>query len=241
MKKSRIIMAIIFTILIAIALIFNIKSTYKKQEIVLPPQPQPIVSPVTISDFTNSAFIGDSRTQGLMMFGGITEATYFTGTGLTVADVVNKPLVKKDKKEITIIEALKDNQFANIIIMLGINELGWNTVGAFKNAYNVMLDEIVNASPDSKIYIQLVMPVNRNFIDNPQDYVNNQRIIEFNGAIKEICSARGIDYLDTFSMMANKDGNLYTSASADGIHLNMAFVKRWVKFMKGETIYEIFE
>ena len=241
MKKSRIIMAIIFTILIATALVLNIKSTNKKYEITLPPPPQPIVSPVTIADFSSSAFIGDSRTQGLMMFGGITEATYYTGTGITVKDVVNKPLVKKDKKELTIIEALKENTFDNIIIMLGINELGWNHVDAFKEAYNVMLDEIAVASPDSKVYIQLVMPVNRNLIDNPKDYVNNNRIIEFNNAIKEICISRDIDYLDTFSMMANKDGNLYTSASSDGIHLNASFVRRWVKFMKGETIYEIFE
>ncbi len=243
MKRLQITTTILFTVLTAVALVLNITITKNKNK---PPEieiitPKPIVSDVAITDFSNTVFIGDSRTQGLMMFGGITEATYYVGQGITVHDVIKKPLVKKENEEITIIEALKENSFDNIMIMLGINELGWAYTDLFREAYSAMLDQIIIDCPNSNIYVQLVMPVNRSLIENPKDYINNDRIIEYNNVIKEICNGKGIKYIDTFNLMCNKDGDLYKSASTDGIHLNMQFCKRWVNFMKGATVYEIFE
>lgn len=198
-----------------------------------------IISPITIADFDNAVFIGDSRTQGLMMFGGITEAEFYTGTGITVRDVVKTPLVKQGNGEITITDALKQNNFDSIIIMLGINELGWAYKESFKTAYGEMLDAITAASPNSVIYAELIMPVNRELMEQPKDYITNQRIIEYNDIIKQVCEERNINCIDTFSAMCDKNGNLYEQASTDGIHLNVEFLQRWVKYLKGEPIYEI--
>ena len=232
MKKNYTFVFVIFIVLLAVALVLN----NRREAIPEPELPDVEVvvtdalTPEPITDFSQVAFIGDSRTQGFMLYSGITDATYFTETGLTVNDVVEKPLIDETK---TIIECLKDNNFERVYIMLGINELGWAYAQSFESAYNRMLDEIIAACPETELVLQTIMPVNRELMKNPKDYVNNERIKEFNAIIEKISNDRQIKRIDTHSIMCDQNGDLYIQASTDGIHLNVEFCQRWAKFIKG--------
>ena len=236
MKKLYACVIIIFCVALAVAIGLNV---IKTGEIVPPTETidESIVSePEIITDFSKTAFIGDSRTQGLMLYSGVADATYYTEMGLTVLDVVEKPIIDESK---TIIQALKDNNFERIYIMLGINELGWAYSQSFEDAYNRMLDEIEKNCPQTEIILQTIMPVNVELMKNPKDYLNNERIMEFNDIIKRISNTRQIKCLDIHGIMCDENGNLYKEASTDGIHLNLEFCHRWMKFLKGEKLDEI--
>lgn len=228
---------VIFIVFLAIALWLNCIFSVPKAQL---PETQGTVQDSfelqPITDFSKVAFIGDSRTQGLMLYSGITEATYYTETGLTVNDVVEKPIVDETK---TIIECLKDNNFERVYIMLGTNELGWAYIESFESAYNRMLDEIMAACPETELVLQNIIPVNRELMKNPKDYINNQRIAEFNAVIEKISNERQIKRIDAHSIMCDENGDLYKEASTDGIHLNYEFCQRWAKFIKGEKPDEI--
>ena len=78
MKKLYACVIIIFCVALAVAIGLNV---IKTGEIVPPTETidESIVSePEIITDFSKTAFIGDSRTQGLMLYSGVADATYYT-------------------------------------------------------------------------------------------------------------------------------------------------------------------
>lgn len=235
MRKIYTTVFVIFVFLLAGAIgLNNAKSFVSIPENIT--EPDKMTEPEIITDFSKAAFIGNSRTQGLMLYSGLTDATFYTETGLTVSDVVEKPLIDESK---TIVQAIAENSLERVYIMLGTNELGWAYSQSFEQAYNRMLDEIAEACPQAEIILQTIMPVNRELMKNPKDYVNNERIAEFNEIIKNISNKRQMKCLDTHSIMCDENGNLYKEASTDGIHLNLQFCQRWLKFIKGEKLDEI--
>ncbi len=241
------IIGIASAVLVAAALILNIFNT--KDNIVSAPEtkteeeaPKAENTEVTFADdFSDTAFVGDSRTQGLMLYSGLSKASFYTATGLTSKEVVEKPEVDTDGGKITIIDAIAQNNFARIYIALGINELGWVYPDLFKSAYGDMLDKIKEVQPNAVIYVNNIFPVNRELMKKPKDYMTNERIAEYNEIIKNVCAEKGVNFVDVASIMTDKNGNLYEQATTDGIHLNKPFCDRWIAYLKGEKIDEIVE
>lgn len=56
--------------------------------------------------FDDAVFIGDSRTEGLMLYGGLSNAAFYTHKGLMVNTIFTKEAVKDGEQKITIMKAL---------------------------------------------------------------------------------------------------------------------------------------
>ncbi|MBR4831095.1 MAG: hypothetical protein IKZ97_00540 [Butyrivibrio sp.] len=95
--------------------------------------------------FEDALFIGDSRTVGLSEYVEAldTRATFYAKVSLTIYRVMDKPFLKNEAgKKITVEEALSDNQFKKIYIMLGLNEMGTGNVDNFTQAYAEVIKSI---------------------------------------------------------------------------------------------------
>lgn len=84
---------------------------------------------MTVEDdyFADAVFIGDSRTVGMFEYGGLEEiSTFYASTGLTVYKIFDSEIVSvpDERKKISVEEALEQNSFAKIYLMIGINEMG---------------------------------------------------------------------------------------------------------------------
>ena len=73
------------------------------------------------------AFIGDSRTQGFIMYNGLSKVQDYSYIGLMVDTAKTKEFVKtSDGKKITLLQDMKNKNIKSVYIMLGVNELGWS-------------------------------------------------------------------------------------------------------------------
>ncbi len=113
--------------------------------------PVPESSPVEDSYFDDAVFIGDSRTEGMILNTGLSNGTAYVYKGLMVDTVFTKPVVNKDGQKRSVMDALKSTQFSKAYIMLGINETGWVYSQSFQTKYDSIeipdnLNEVVQGA-----------------------------------------------------------------------------------------------
>ena len=79
-------------------------------------------TPVDDSYFSDAVFIGDSRVEGFHMQSGITQGTFLTGVGMNCTDIFETPYISTASGNVTVIQALKNNSFKKMYIMIGTND-----------------------------------------------------------------------------------------------------------------------
>ncbi len=132
----------------------------------------PESAPVDNDYFSDAVFVGDSRTEGLKMYSGLTNATFFSGVGLTVTKVFSDQIVNLNGQYLTVADALKQASYSKVYIMLGMNELGWVYESIFANDYARIIDVIRESHPDAVIYVQSIIPVSQ-WKDGSNDIYTN--------------------------------------------------------------------
>lgn len=183
----------------------------------------------------NVAFIGDSRTQGLIMYNGLKYVQDYSYIGLMVDTAVTKKFVKTDNgNKITLLEDMKNKNIKKVYIMLGVNELGWSYPQVFKVKYGELIDEIRKVKPDCQIYLQSIIPVTKSKSNSDSIY-NNTNIAKFNEYIKQVANEKGVHYLDVKSVLVDSEGNLPENASTDGIHVGKTYCQKWLKYLEDNS------
>ncbi len=181
------------------------------------------------------AFIGDSRTQGLIMYTGLTKINDFSYIGLMVDSAIKKEFVKtSDGKKVTLLEDMKNKDIDTVYIMLGVNELGWAYPEVFKLKYKELIEKIREIKPNINIYVQSIIPVTKE-IDSTNKYINNNRIKKYNDLIKELANELDVKYLDVASALVNDEGYLPSQASTDGIHVDRDYCLKWLEYLKNNS------
>ena len=189
------------------------------------------------SYLADTVFVGDSRTEGLMLYTGLSAyTTAYADKGLTVSKVFSEPLVKQGDKTVTVDEALRTAQYNKCYIMLGINELGWPNENVFISHYEDIINAVKESHPDAKIYVQSILPVSASKSEKNQNGINNERINKYNQLLLELSEKTGAYYLDTAASVKGEDGTLPESATSDGIHLNKQFCTQWLDYLKNHTV-----
>lgn len=181
------------------------------------------------------AFIGDSRTQGLIMYTGLTKINDYSYIGLMVDTAIKKEFVKtSDGKKVTLLEDMKNKDIDTVYIMLGVNELGWAYPEVFKLKYKELIEKIREIKPNVNIYVQSIIPVTKE-IDSTNKYINNNRIRKYNDLIKELANELDVKYLDVASALVNDEGYLPSQASTDGIHVDRDYCLKWLEYLKNNS------
>lgn len=181
--------------------------------------------------FRDAVFIGDSRTEGLQNYDGLDGATYYAVKGLMVDTVYTKAAIREGSSKLTVMQALKRNRFRKVYVMLGVNELGWSSFATFVGDYGKMIDDIRKYEPGSEIYLQAILPVTAGKSASDNVY-NNVRIKNSNDAIKKLAAAKKVRFLPVNEAVQDVTGALPAEATADGVHLNAAYSRKWCEYLK---------
>jgi len=180
--------------------------------------------------FNDALFIGDSRTVGLSEYSGWNHTTYYADVGLTIYDVFKREIVAEGDKKVTILDALKEQQFKKIYIMLGINELGRGTTKSFVEEYQKVINQIKDLQPNAIIFVEGIMTVSKEKSDTDPIF-NNKNIREKNDALTALANNSSIFYIDVNDAITDKDGNLPAKYTFDNIHLKAAYYQIWTAFL----------
>lgn len=197
--------------------------------------PVPVSSAVEKDYFDDAVFIGDSRTEGLIMNMGLSNVTAYTHKGLMVDTVFTNPVINKDGTKLSVMDALRTTSFHKVYIMLGINETGWPYNNVFIEKYGEIIDEIRKINPSAIIYVQEILPVSDK-VSSTHSYIKNEKIKEYNELIKQMASEKQIFFIDTSLAVANSEGSLPEEAATDGIHLKKEYCQKWLDYLKTHTV-----
>lgn len=198
--------------------------------------PVPLANSEPISYFDDALFIGNSRTEGFMMYSGVNNATYFAYKGLNVSTAFTKAVIQApDGTMQTVENALKQKSYGKVYIMLGINELGWPNTDLFIENYGKLIDVVKQTSPNAIIYVQLIMPVSEQ--QNADSVVNNANIDRFNEMIKQVVKEKEVYYVVPGEAVS-VNGFLPPEASTDGIHLNKEYCVKWRDYLLCHTVQQ---
>jgi len=128
-----------------------------------------------------------------------------------------------------ILERLSEVTSSNpskIFIMIGTNDLAYGkSVDHVVSNYYRIIDSIQKHSPNTKIYIQSVLPVE----DAIHTTRKNSEIIKINKQLEKLATEKGAKYIDLFSIFATKDNKLNLDYSIDGLHINGKGYLVWKK------------
>ena len=192
------------------------------------------VIPVEPGDYSDAAFIGDSRTEALKTYGLLKGADYYTYKGLKVDTVFTEPCIDVDGSKMTVMDAIGRKQYKRIYIMLGVNELGWVSTDIFIDDYGKIIDKLKETQPGATIYVQSILPVSAKKSEIDEIY-NNPRINEFNGLIQAMAEEKGAIYLPVNTAVMDETGALPAGASTDGVHPNIDYCRKWTAYLDENT------
>ena len=192
----------------------------------------------------NAVFLGDSTTNSLRFWGVLDEGesspVVWTGLnctlsmwGLSDKEILitkemqsaykNRPdcdLFKTDSKikSIPLKELSALIKPSKMIITVGLNGCALMTKTDFTEEYCSLIDAVLEASPDTNIYLSSIFPVAENA------KISNQKIDLANTWIAEIATRRNLPFLNLNPHLKGDDGNAVKTLvdSADGIHWNRA-------------------
>ena len=184
--------------------------------------------------FSDSAFMGNSLMEGFKMFSGLTTCDYYSATSMTVLAASSKKCITlANGNPGTLVEGICQKPYGKIYIELGINEIGSDS-NTFASDYGAMLDTIIAAQPDSKIYVMGLTPVTA-AKSSGSDVFNMDRVKLYNDALRQLASDKHCYYLDLVGALAGEDGYLPADESPDGVHFSTKTYAKWLSYL--ETHY----
>ena len=183
------------------------------------------------SFFDDAAFMGNSLMDGFRLFSGLTTCDYYAATSMTVVAATSNACITLDNGNAgTLVDGLTQKPYGKIYILLGINEIGFETQ-TFIDYYSAMLDTIIAAQPDCDIYIMGITPVSEVKSSSSTTF-NMTRINEYNTSLRQLAADKGCYYMDLVSALAGPDGYLPSSETTDGVHFSAKVYKTWLDYVK---------
>ena len=189
------------------------------------------------SYFADAAFVGDSRTDGFLLFSGVKNGKNLTANGLSIFHLSSRQCIRVGEQSYTPLEALALEPYAKVYLSLGINELGYRNDPAFYQAYCETIDAIRACQPDAVIYIQALIPLNEEKIAETggRDYLKNDHLRVYNELMRQVAEEKQVVFLDVYSAL-EQDGSLPYDASRDGVHLSVDYYKLWLDYLRRHTV-----
>ncbi len=162
-----------------------------------------------------------------------TENIVFLGDSITeiypLEDIFGKvPIVKSGisgYRTKDILEQLRKMVYqynpSKVILLIGTNDyLDNSTPDEVASNIKEIVQEIHKHRKNTEIYIESIYPINKNLKKEMVANRDNDKIIETNKKIKDICKEKNLTYIDMYNELIDEDGNFNKKYTYDGLHPN---------------------
>jgi lysophospholipase L1-like esterase len=117
-----------------------------------------------------------------------------------------------------------------IFIMLGINDIGkCREVSSIIKDYGKILSTIKEELPDTGIYVQSVLPINKDIF---KTHTEEEEIVVFNNALMKLCEDTGVHYINLYQSLTIGGNKLNPDYTTGGLHLNGKGYSVWKNVVK---------
>lgn len=180
-----------------------------------------------------TVFIGDSRTNGLLTYEFLPPEQVFAIDGSTQKSIRERNFIQLEPngKLLSIQEAVKQRQPHRILLAFGVNAIPTMNEKEFMEEYRILVDELVQASPESEIVIQSILPVSWWLCDKTPA-LTNENIDDFNDLLENYAEENGYVFFDISDHFKDSDGGLdSTYGAGDGLHFNQRFYEEYLQVL----------
>jgi len=122
---------------------------------------------------------------------------------------------------------------SKLFVLIGINDISKDIPDAVIAAeYRALVDSVRAQSPQTKIFVQSVLPLNPSVKNFPQHYDKQARVVAVNQLLRQMARTTHATYIDLWPVFVDRQNHLDASLTGDGLHLNQLGYERWVAFLK---------
>ena len=184
--------------------------------------------------FEDALIIGDSITLSLYDYDIIPTLRVegYIGQSPIAAHKIRN--MRYNGENVSMFELAAAVQPGKMLVMLGANGLDFSTFDKVAVDYHALVDDLLDALPESEIYLLGVTPV-RPKVQQSEDapLMTLQKIERFNAFLYDLALSHGVHYIDLYTPLLGEDGvGLKLAYSMpDGIHLSIPGAQ-----MLGDTI-----
>ena len=163
--------------------------------------------------FDSCSILGDSITEGLVVYGYLGEDIVVSGIGAGISQ----------DRFLSVASLYPKCAFFSY----GMNDMGnyGGDAKAFIKDYEAALSAFIKASPKTRVYVNSISLPDDSAIED-QPVLGNYEA--FNTEIRKMCDKLGITYIDTTFILRN-DPDLY---AGDGIHVSTEYYPIWLELMR---------
>ena len=167
--------------------------------------------------FADCLILGDSITQGLYEYGVLDEANVQADRGTEVSEVSSKKIVEHIKKA-------KEMKPEVLFLAYGMNDIEAQNGNAsgFVKAYKNVIEDLKESLPDTKIYVNCILPAAQSAIETSPLFAN---VPKFNQNLKKLCKKEKVTFIDNTDLVKQE---YYAD---DGIHMSPSYYTKWVDHM----------
>lgn len=120
-----------------------------------------------------------------------------------------------------------------LFVMIGVNDLARKVpVPVLLANYKRILQVCGDVSPDTKVYFQTILPVNRDFKKLHNHYAAAPRIEQVNDSLRLWSAENRIRLLDLYPLFADGEKQLKKEWTWDGVHLTVEGYRQWVALLE---------
>lgn len=135
--------------------------------------------------------------------------------------------VLKRLKDIT------DRRPSKLFILLGINDIGKDIPDVvIADNYLKIVREIHTKCPQTKIFVQSVLPVNSTLARFPQHYDKEEHVLAVNKLLQANAQAGNYTFVDIFHLFVDANQRLDSRYTYEGLHLRPEAYPIWVAYLK---------
>ncbi len=122
---------------------------------------------------------------------------------------------------------------SKVFIMAGTNDLVHISLDEYKERYTKLLQTIKDSLPNSKIYIESVLPSNHEM----GSYASNTKVQQANKIAEGLASSFNGQFINLYDLYANENNELPKDMTRDGVHLYPEHYDKWAEKIK-PYVYE---
>jgi len=132
------------------------------------------------------------------------------------------------------LDEITRHQPQKIFLMIGVNDLKRTvpTKNIIDNYFRIVR-EIKRASPKTKIYLNSILPINPGKLIESFKTVTNSDIQILNEGLRRLAQTEEkVKFIDLHTAFTDKNGNLRSEITPDGIHLEVSAYVELVNYLK---------
>ena len=186
-------------------------------------------------------FAREPQRQGRIVFLGnsITEMgdwKTLTGDSTVINRGIGGDITYGILQRLSLVTALKPSK---IFLLIGINDIGKDIPPAMI-VHNIgrIVDRIRQESPNTRIILQTILPVNPYVRGFPQHYDKNDKVIQANVLLRKLAAEKGLPLVDLYAAFSDQQGYLRKELTGDGLHLtpNGDGYRQWVALLRKQGL-----